>query len=100
MAGFVGRARELKLLADLSATVASGSRTGRPGKALLIRGRRRVGKSRLVEEFVGRTADLGLRSQHARAGAPNRYSECGGPGRVALPAFWRSGPMARTIGPI
>ncbi|SHN34979.1 ATP-binding protein [Cryptosporangium aurantiacum] len=55
MAGFVGRARELKLLADLSTTVAAGSRTGRPGKALLIRGRRRVGKSRLVEEFVERS---------------------------------------------
>ena len=55
MAGFVGRARELKLLADLSATVASNSRTGRPGKTLLIRGRRRVGKSRLVEEFVERS---------------------------------------------
>ena len=55
MAGFVGRARELKLLADLSTSVASGSRTGRPGKALLIRGRRRVGKSRLVEEFVERS---------------------------------------------
>jgi AAA+ ATPase superfamily predicted ATPase len=52
---FVGRARELKLLTDLAATVSSTSRTGRPGKALLIRGRRRVGKSRLIEEFVERS---------------------------------------------
>ncbi len=54
---FVGRARELRLLDGLVASVSSVSRTGRPGKALLIRGRRRVGKSRLVEEFVER-ADL------------------------------------------
>jgi len=32
--------------------VASGGRGGRPGRAVLMRGRRRVGKSRLVEEFV------------------------------------------------
>jgi AAA+ ATPase superfamily predicted ATPase len=55
MVGFVGRPRELQLLNDLSGSVESGSRTGRPGKALLLRGRRRVGKSRLVEEFVERS---------------------------------------------
>ncbi|GAA3635461.1 ATP-binding protein [Kineosporia mesophila] len=54
MTTFVGRARELKLLADLVTTVSSESRTGRPGRALLLRGRRRVGKSRLVDEFVER----------------------------------------------
>lgn len=34
--------------------VRSGGRAGRPGRAVLMRGRRRVGKSRLVEEFVDR----------------------------------------------
>jgi uncharacterized protein len=53
--GFVGRRTELELLKDLLAPVRSGGRNGRPGRAVLIRGRRRVGKSRLVEEFLERT---------------------------------------------
>jgi len=52
--GFVGRTRELGVLNDLLTTVEAGSRGGRPGRAVLLRGRRRVGKSRLVEEFVDR----------------------------------------------
>lgn len=52
MAGFVGRQREMAELARLLAAVRGGGRNGRPGQALLIRGRRRVGKSRLVEEFI------------------------------------------------
>jgi uncharacterized protein len=55
MDSFVGRTRELGLLAGLLDAVKVGGRTGRPGKAILIRGRRRVGKSRLVEEFVDRS---------------------------------------------
>ena len=52
MARFVGRTSELAELARLAPGPAnSGSR---PGRALLIRGRRRVGKSRLVEEFLDR----------------------------------------------
>ncbi|SBT55029.1 ATP-binding protein [Micromonospora narathiwatensis] len=54
MDGFVGRLRELALLDGMLARVARGGRAGRPGRALLMRGRRRVGKSRLVEEFVER----------------------------------------------
>lgn len=54
MSGFVGRKRELATLQRLFKRVEQGGRTGRPGKALLMRGRRRVGKSRLVEEFVER----------------------------------------------
>ncbi|GAA2124813.1 ATP-binding protein [Streptomyces synnematoformans] len=34
----------------------TGGRSGRPGRAVLLRGRRRVGKSRLVEEFLDRVA--------------------------------------------
>lgn len=51
---FIGRARELELLERLLSRAAEGGRAGRPGRAILIRGRRRVGKSRLVEEFVDR----------------------------------------------
>lgn len=42
------------MLARQLARVERGGRAGRPGRALLMRGRRRVGKSRLVEEFVER----------------------------------------------
>ena len=56
MDGFVGRDRELDALDRMLARVAGGSRGGRPGRALLVRGRRRVGKSRLVEEFAARAA--------------------------------------------
>lgn len=54
MDGFVGRGHELGLLDRLLGQVAAGGRAQRPGRAILIRGRRRVGKSRLVEEFVDR----------------------------------------------
>ena len=54
MDGFVGRDRELGLLARLLARTAEGGRAGRPGRAVLMRGRRRVGKSRLAEEFIER----------------------------------------------
>ncbi|MEH1165461.1 DUF234 domain-containing protein [Micromonospora sp. CPCC 205539] len=54
MDGFVGRDRELALLNAMLGRVKRGGRAGRPGRALLMRGRRRVGKSRLVEEFVER----------------------------------------------
>ncbi|MFB7763294.1 ATP-binding protein [Streptomyces xiamenensis] len=54
MNGFIGRRTELGLLDDLLTPVRTGGRTGRPGRAVLIRGRRRVGKSRLVEEFLER----------------------------------------------
>lgn len=52
---FIGRTRELGLLDRLFKRVAERGRAGRPGRAILIRGRRRVGKSRLVEEFVDRS---------------------------------------------
>ncbi len=52
--GFVGRGAELATLDSMLAKVAAGGRAGRPGRATLMRGRRRVGKSRLAEEFVER----------------------------------------------
>src|SRR6187551_2112575 len=54
MVGFVGRERELAVLDRMLRRVEAGGRAGRPGRAILMRGRRRVGKSRLVEEFVER----------------------------------------------
>lgn len=51
---FYGRSREIAMLDRFLKRVQDGGRTGRPGKAVLIRGRRRVGKSRLVEEFIDR----------------------------------------------
>jgi hypothetical protein len=54
MNGFIGRERELAVLDRMLDRVRAGGRAGRPGRAMLIRGRRRVGKSRLVEEFVER----------------------------------------------
>lgn len=54
MSGFIGRERELATLDRLLGRVKAGGRAGRPGRAVLIRGRRRVGKSRLAEEFVER----------------------------------------------
>nr|WSY54818.1 ATP-binding protein [Streptomyces sp. NBC_00886] len=55
MDGFIGRRSELSQLDDLLSPVRTGGRSGRPGRAALIRGRRRVGKSRLVEEFLNRS---------------------------------------------
>ncbi|GAB4006730.1 hypothetical protein GCM10029992_58470 [Glycomyces albus] len=49
---FFGRRRELAQLARWYAAVERGA--GRPAQCLIIRGRRRVGKSRLIEEFVRR----------------------------------------------
>jgi hypothetical protein len=52
---FYGRNQELQTLDRLLRRVEERGRTGRPGRAVLIRGRRRVGKSRLVEEFIDRS---------------------------------------------
>ena len=51
---FVGRERELAVLDGLLATVGAEAGDWRPGRCLLIRGRRRIGKSSLVEAFVDR----------------------------------------------
>lgn len=48
---FVGRHQQLRSLQRLLDQVRSAP-PGAPGKAVLIRGRRRVGKSRLVEQFI------------------------------------------------
>ena len=53
MSAFIGREAQLRRLDSLLSRVTADDE-GKPGKAVLIRGRRRVGKSRLVEEFVAR----------------------------------------------
>lgn len=52
MAGFVGRRRELASLHRELERVWAGPE--QPGRCVMVRGRRRVGKSRLVEEFCTR----------------------------------------------
>lgn len=55
MADFVGRQDELDLLARELKQVRQGVGRERPGRCLLVRGRRRVGKSRLIETFAHRS---------------------------------------------
>lgn len=50
---FIGRSEQLAQLDSLLRRVRD-QRDAKPGMALMIRGRRRVGKSRLVEEFIER----------------------------------------------
>ena len=52
MPSFVGRERELRSLAAALDLVRSAIRSPEPGRCLLMRGRRRVGKSRLAEVFA------------------------------------------------
>lgn len=65
MAGFVGRSRELDDLRAQLAVVESGTRDA-SGVAILLRGRRRVGKSRLAEELVARAGVPHVTFQAAR----------------------------------
>ncbi|WP_411087009.1 ATP-binding protein [Streptomyces sp. 061-3] len=51
---FIGRARELRILGRLLDEVRAAAGSERPGQCTLLRGRRRVGKSSLVEEFLQR----------------------------------------------
>jgi AAA+ ATPase superfamily predicted ATPase len=52
---FVGRTRELAALTAVLDDVRSAVGSQRSGRCLIIRGRRRIGKSALVEEFVRRS---------------------------------------------
>lgn len=51
MAKFFGRRRELGTLNGMLETVRAGVGTWKPGKCIMLRGRRRMGKSSLVEHF-------------------------------------------------
>lgn len=60
MRHFVGRARELQSLDAAYDRVRRSRGDAKPGRLLLMRGRRRVGKSTLLEEFLTRTRCPGL----------------------------------------
>jgi hypothetical protein len=68
MSAFVGRKRELRLFDGLLDEIREKIGTARPGTCVIVRGRRRIGKSALVEEFIERqqvpsvfyTAEIGL----------------------------------------
>jgi hypothetical protein len=74
VAGFVGRRRELDLLGGLLDEVREQAGSARPGKCVIVRGRRRIGKSALVEEFIDRqgvpsvfyTAEIGFGGEPLR----------------------------------
>lgn len=66
---FVGRQRELDELGRLVEDVRRGRREGR-GIAVALRGRRRVGKSRLVTELIARVGLPSLYFQAARGADP------------------------------
>lgn len=73
---FVGREHELAVLQEALDRVGRGTTTGRPGRCILMRGRRRIGKSALTEEFVD------------RAGAPHVfYTAAGGAADDELAQF-------------
>ncbi|WP_405568805.1 AAA family ATPase [Streptomyces phaeochromogenes] len=55
MADFVGRRHELEVLDRELGKVTAGVGGERPGRCVMLRGRRRVGKSRLVERFAERS---------------------------------------------
>ncbi len=68
MVAFIGRERELAALDRTLAEVRADVGDRHPGRCLILRGRRRIGKSALAEEFVSRadvpnafyTAELGI----------------------------------------
>lgn len=70
MAGFVGRERELRILGRHLDWVAEARGDSR-GRALLLRGRRRVGKSRLVDVFCRRSGVPYLVHQATRGQSPD-----------------------------
>lgn len=55
MGGFVGRQKELDTLTSVLGRVGSHMDDGAPGLCVFVRGRRRVGKSRLLEVFIERS---------------------------------------------
>ncbi|MEV8311106.1 DUF234 domain-containing protein [Streptomyces flavidovirens] len=74
MDDFIRRECELAALDRMVKRTEAGGRAGRPGRAVLMRGRRRVGKSRLVEEFIERS---GLPSMFFTASAQTTHCRNG-----------------------
>ncbi len=73
MSDFVGRTVELDRLTGLLSDIDARARAGRThdvGTAVLLRGRRRVGKSRLVSELIARADHPAVYFQAARGAEP------------------------------
>jgi uncharacterized protein len=78
MSDFVGREHELAILGGMLDQVRSEIGTARPGRCIMMRGRRRIGKSALTEEFV------------LRSGVPTLfYAAAGGSAEAELAQFHR-----------
>lgn len=71
---FVGRSGELAELAGLLDRVRAGGRVER-GVAVAVRGRRRVGKSRLLTEFIDRSGVPSVYFQAAKGANPSQELE-------------------------
>jgi uncharacterized protein len=75
MRRFIGRSRELGVLDRALDGVRAATGSERPGRCILMRGRRRVGKSSLVEEFVRRAGVPSLFFTAAGAGPEDELAE-------------------------
>ncbi len=75
MCRFVGRKRELRVLGEALESVGSAAGSDRPGQCILMRGRRRVGKSSLVEEFIQRCGAPSVFFTAAGGAAEDELSE-------------------------
>lgn len=72
---FVGRDQELATLHRLLAETRRSPHTEKPGQCVLVRGRRRIGKSSLVEQFLRREQPPALFFTASGASAPEELSE-------------------------
>jgi hypothetical protein len=104
---FIGRQRQLEQLSELLQRAATMD-DDKPGQAILIRGRRRVGKSRLVEQFIssagvpyiffaadGHSMQADLRrfaDEVAASNLPNAEAIAG-----AAPSNWRAALQALNV---
>ncbi|GAA4562289.1 ATP-binding protein [Planotetraspora kaengkrachanensis] len=75
MSAFVGREAELASLQILLDRVTAEIGGARPGRCVLMRGRRRIGKSALTEEFVSRSGLTNLYFTAARGSAEQELGQ-------------------------
>ncbi|MFI9580975.1 ATP-binding protein [Streptomyces sp. NPDC052236] len=75
MRRFIGRDRELRVLRAAFEEVRDAAGSAKPGQCILMRGRRRVGKSSLVEEFLRRAEAPSLFFTAAGGSAEDELTE-------------------------
>lgn len=75
MQRFIGRRHQLRVLSETLASVGGAVGSARPGECILLRGRRRVGKSSLVEEFIRRSGVPSLFFTAAGGSAEDELTE-------------------------